>query len=796
MGIDHKHPDYIHLRSLVRENPKDFVAIIGAGLSKPCGIPSWVELRDHLVMDALDRISGIPPNEQLGYEQRLERIMSNPDLWTCFSELNEILPRQAYEDCIKKHLVVNDKKSIPQSYELLWQLGIKGIVTYNIDTCAIDSYARLNRCAVDTATGKDVSRYSQFLSGLQQFVFQPHGHLQDPRTWVFTQKELAELLSINAYTGFMNSLCQTKHLLILGFNPKDFAFNYIIQKALSNLNPVGSKHFIFLPQTDPGTIKVYGEKGFAIVPYTPSDANMHHEIAEALRDFLAFTPVDDIPASVYIGQSQRYSNLPNDDSLISLPIDETRKYLNNAIAAIIPPNTQPQAADIDKLEKFYKDHLRAIYMAWLIEPQSQCNIIHGYKAIAAKGRGAFGQVYEVENNVTGERAALKVLLPEVRHNPEYLNSFRRGVRSMRILTERNVDKMVKIIDAFEVPACVFMEFIDGPTLTQASEYGFLTTLPKCLDVLVQIGEVVQNAHSLEERVLHRDLKPDNVMLRNVFYREDPLDVVVLDFDLSWHKGALDLSVVHGARAQGYAAPEQTATGMSPQISTRHTSVDVFGYGMLAFFILIGKDPRPNEQNFDGFVENIRKIIDSKFRCKWHCLPAYLSRTIEACTYDSQADRMSFASALESFRAAHKMALSDNIAAVNPLILQEMAAIIEPLGKIEMEDFDRSVKIICGDPSKVIMLIMKNERDKIIVGIKISKVRSEADHRNIEKYLDAAKNKSLSKLNVAIFKNLNGLIGQSRLDISADWPLKNEVSRVEIEDVCNKIIEARNAMTLS
>lgn len=218
--------------------------------------------------------------------------------------------------------------------------------------------------------------------------------------------------------------------------------------------------------------------------------------------------------------------------------------------------------------------------------------------------------------------------------------------------------------------------------------------------------------------------------------------------------------------------------------------------MLAYFVLIGKDPRPNEQNFDGFAENIQETIDSKFRCKWHCLPAYLSRTIQACTCDSQAARMSFASALESFRAAHKMALSDKIAAVNPLILQEMAAIIEPLGVIEMDDFDRSVKVICGDPSKVIMLIMKNERDNIIVRIKITKVRSEADHRNIEKYLESAKNKSLSKFNVGSFKNLIGLIGQCRLDISADWPLKNEVSRVEIEDACNKIIEARNAMTLS
>lgn len=796
MSLDHEHPDYIGLRSLIRENPKDFIAIVGSGLSRPCGLPSWVELRDHLVSDALARISEIPEPEQSGYKQRLTRVSKNADLWICFSELKEILPRQAYEQCIKKHLLVNDKKAIPQSYDLLWRLGIKGIMTYNIDTCAIDSYSRINLCAVDTATGKDVYRFSQFLAGLQQFVFQPHGHIQDPNTWVFTYSERTELLSSAAYTGFMNSLCQTKHLLILGFDPKDFAFDYLVQYALTGRSTLGSKHFIFLPQTDPGIIKVYGEKGFAVVPYSPSDPDTHPEIEEALRDFLAFNPVDDIPASVFTGQSQNYSELPNDDVLIRLPIDETRRLLNGAIADIIPPHTQPQSADIDKLEKFYKDHLKAIYMAWLIEPNSQCNIVHGYRAIETRGRGAFGQVYEVEQTITGERAALKVLLPEVRHNPEYLNSFRRGVRSMRILTQRNVEKMVKIIDAFEVPACVFMEFIDGPTLTQASQHGLLDSLPKCLDVLVQIGEVVHNAHDLEERVLHRDLKPDNVMLRNAFSKDDPLDVVVLDFDLSWHKGALDLSVVHGARAQGYAAPEQTATGMRPEISTRHTAVDVFGYGMLSYFVLVGDDPRPNEQNFDNFREKIQETISKKFRCKWHCLPPYLSRTIKECTYDVQANRMSFASAVESFRAAHRMSLTDKIAAVNPLILQEMAAILEPIGKVEKEDFDRTVKITCGDPSKTIELRLRNERDNMIVRVKMSIVRSAADSRSIEKYLESAKNKSLSKLKGASFKNLDGTIGQSRLDISVDWPLKTEVSRVEIEDACNKIAEARNAMALN
>jgi eukaryotic-like serine/threonine-protein kinase len=795
MSIDHNHPDYIDLRWRIRENPKDFVVIAGAGLSKPGGLPSWLEMRDYLVQDALDRISEIPEAEQDGYVKQLERILEKPDLWTCFTELRHILSRQAYEQCIKRNIIIKDKKNIPQTYDLLWKLNIKGLLTYNIDSCAADSYARTSQCAVDTATGKEVARFSQFLSGSQQFVFQPHGNVQDPSTWVFTNSERAELLNNTAYTKFMTSLCQTKQLLILGFNPDDFAFSYLVQNALTG-STTGSKHFILLPKSDPGQIKGYSEQGFAVIPYDPIDSKTHPEIEETLRDFLEFLPYDEIPASVFIGNPGNISELPNDDELIRLPIDKMRVLLNGAIASIIPPDKQPNPADIDKLEEFYRDHLRAIHMAWLIEPKSDCDTIHGYKAIESKGRGAFGHVYEVENITTKERAAIKVLLPEVRHNPDYLNSFRRGVRSMRILTQRNVEKMVKIIDAFEVPACVLMELIDGPTLTQAKERGLLNSLPECLDVIVQIGEVVHHAHNLEERVLHRDLKPDNVILRNAYSTHDPLDVVVLDFDLSWHKGASDLSVVHGARAQGYAAPEQTATGMQPGITTRHTAVDVFGYGMLTYFILVGNDPRPNEHNFERFKDRIKEVIQSKFKCKWHCLPVYLADTIENCTCDDQTDRMPFASAVEYFRAAHSMTLTDNIAASNPLILQEMAVLLDPLCKIETMDFGRKVEIICGDPSKQICLCLINDSNNMIVRITLSKVRKEGENRSISKYLESAKNKALSKLNVSTFKNISGTIGLSNLIINADWPLKSEVSRVEIEDICSKLIDARFSMELS
>jgi len=794
MNIDFNHPDYLELRSRIRENPKDYVAIVGAGLSRPCGLPSWTELRDLLVKNAQARVSGIPDEEKPGYNARLKRILANPDLWECFSELQTMLNKNAYEECIKGLLTVKNKNDIPLSYDLLWQLGIKGIITYNIDTCAIDSYSKVKRCAVDMATGKDVAKFPQFLVGQYNFVFQPHGHVSDSSTWVFTDQEKTSLLGNVIYTDFMTSLCQTKHLLILGFDPTDFAFEYLVQNAIKGRSTTGSKHYIMLPRIDPGFIQIYGDKGFAVIPYLPSNTS-HPEIAITFNDFLSFLPEDDIPPSVFMGGTTDLSELPSDDELVQMPVHEARDLLNRAVASIIPPDINPRSDDIDKLDQFYQDHLKAIHMAWLIQPSSPFDIVHGYRVVDLKGRGAFGQVYEVEQIETHERAALKVLLQEVRDNRDYLNSFRRGVRSMRILKNHGVRKMVKLIDAFEVPACVLMEYVDGPTLTEAQNLRLLDSLPRCLEVLIQIGEVVHNAHNLDERVLHRDLKPDNVILRDGYNRGDPLDVVVLDFDLSWHKGAFDLSVVHGARAQGYAAPEQTATGMKKGISTRHTAVDVFGYGMLAFFVFMGEDPRPNEHKFPDFEQRIKERIKKKFAPRWHCLPAFLASTIVECTRDNQPDRMSFASALDAFREAYKMAFSNVLASGTPLLLDEIAAMIEPDVMPEKFYLERHLRVKGIDQSKQIDLSLESEGEKIVVAIELRKVRSEGEQRNVAKYLDAAKDKAVAKLRGAPFVSVRGEIGLSRLNVYAHWPLKESVSRKEIEEVYNRISDARSCMTL-
>jgi len=257
--MDMQHPDYLDLRSRIRENPGHFVCIAGAGLSRPCGLPSWAELRDALVEDAMARLDEQPAGEKEGYSAKIERIGEEVDLWRAFSELCSILSRQAYERVIQAKLTIGGTAHVPKTYDLLWKLRIKGIVTFNMDKCAVDSYARVHSCVVDSATSKEFARFSQFLTGTQNFVFQPHGIVSDPTSWIFRTGELKELLASPSYIAFMQSLCQSKQLLLLGFNPEDFAFQYILQKSLGPYLGRGPSHYAFLPCPAPSLIQELGD---------------------------------------------------------------------------------------------------------------------------------------------------------------------------------------------------------------------------------------------------------------------------------------------------------------------------------------------------------------------------------------------------------------------------------------------------------------------------------------------------------------------------------------------------------
>ena len=294
-------------------------------------------------------------------------------------------------------------------------------------------------------------------------------------------------------------------------------------------------------------------------------------------------------------------------------------------------------------------------------------------------------------------------------------------------------------------------------------------------------------------MLHRDLKPDNVILEGLFKGGDTFNVVVLDFDLSWHVGASELSVVHGARAQGYAAPEQTATGRHGGVTTRHTAVDSFGLGMLAYFMLTGQDPRPNSHRFPEFHTQIRSKVESQFSSNWKCTPEYLAQMIEDCTKERQAERLPFATVTAMLSTLKVIFDSSSIPSVHPILLLEVACRLDPDGQFKVSDFGRTILINSVGSSKQTILRLQNRGDKLEIEISLGKSREIHDHRNISKYMALAKERVSSRLSKGGFKYVRSSTGRDDLQVSGVWQLDSETTRQDIERFVEVVFDARSLL---
>src|SRR4051812_12850172 len=116
------------------------------------------------------------------------------------------------------------------------------------------------------------------------------------------------------------------------------------------------------------------------------------------------------------------------------------------------------------------------------------------------------------------------------------------------------------------------------------------------------------------------------MIRNG-YVHDPSEweVVVLDFDLSWHKDALEQSISAGKFTSGYLAPEQLQPDKT--MTTRSALVDSFGLGMTLYFLRTAQEPVQYQHQHGNWAETLGHAAGSHPCRQWRSLPSRYFRLI-------------------------------------------------------------------------------------------------------------------------------------------------------------------------
>jgi tRNA A-37 threonylcarbamoyl transferase component Bud32 len=204
-------------------------------------------------------------------------------------------------------------------------------------------------------------------------------------------------------------------------------------------------------------------------------------------------------------------------------------------------------------------------------------ILNGYRVLGCVGRGGMAVVYEATELATGERVALKMMSHRLVYQPGATSRFEREARIVQPLEHDNIARMKGHFPAFRTEFIV-MEFCEGATLGDLlSRHGAFPE-DQAKRVLGQLATALQFVH--ERGVVHRDLKPGNVMLT------PSGRVKLMDFGLA--KEDKNLS-------EDTATMTDTVLGtplyMSPGQMTGEESgppIDVYSFACIAYELVAGK----------------------------------------------------------------------------------------------------------------------------------------------------------------------------------------------------------------
>ncbi|MBI4850712.1 MAG: protein kinase [Acidobacteria bacterium] len=217
-----------------------------------------------------------------------------------------------------------------------------------------------------------------------------------------------------------------------------------------------------------------------------------------------------------------------------------------------------------------------------------------YQVIRKLGEGGMGEVYLAEDSRLGRKVALKLLPTEIIKDPSRIRRFEQEARTASALNHPNILTIYEIGDADGIHF-IATEFIDGITLKQKIATGI--SLKDSLKVAIQIANALAVAHPAG--VVHRDIKPGNIMLREDGYAK------ILDFGLAkFTETELDKTENSiGVRTEAgkimgtpkYMSPEQ-ARGQVVDART-----DIFSFGIVLYQMVTGKLPFDGATNSDIIV---------------------------------------------------------------------------------------------------------------------------------------------------------------------------------------------------
>lgn len=192
------------------------------------------------------------------------------------------------------------------------------------------------------------------------------------------------------------------------------------------------------------------------------------------------------------------------------------------------------------------------------------------------GVGGMANVYKGYDVAENRTVAIKILRDEFMDNEEFLHRFRNEFRAISLLNHPNIVQVYDVSFTNKIQ-CIVMEYIDGITLKEYIEQEKVLRWKEAVHFVIQILRGLQHAH--DRGIVHRDIKPQNIMLLS------DGTIKITDFGIArFSRSSTNTITTKAIGSVHYISPEQASGGNTD------ARTDLYSIGVLLFEMLTGKLP--------------------------------------------------------------------------------------------------------------------------------------------------------------------------------------------------------------
>lgn len=215
-----------------------------------------------------------------------------------------------------------------------------------------------------------------------------------------------------------------------------------------------------------------------------------------------------------------------------------------------------------------------------------------YKIVKTIGIGGMAVVFEAFDITTGKRVAIKMLKDTIENDTQ---AIRRFINESRAISMMDSDNIVKIyyVSVSGPHKFIAMEYIDGITLREFMNHRGVVSWHETVEFAIQILTALSHAHS--KGIIHRDIKPQNIMLTEGGY------VKVTDFGIAKIPKAETLTMIDKAIGTVYYISPEQARGL--KIDARS---DLYSLGIMMYEMVTGRLPFVAEAAISVLVSHMNE----------------------------------------------------------------------------------------------------------------------------------------------------------------------------------------------